>query len=158
MSLKENFVKRIGGRLSKILQCKMLLEYFTTSNTSHVKYLKPIKHMSSKSMPMIHLQALNKLKTVAKARQDFLEFKIEDGGLIGADVSKSDLSMLQNAKLCILTNKRGIRDKAIKGAFAAYVSLLMTKTQGKAATGMRHEQNYRNCCIAQHLMSTASAN
>ena len=56
MSLEENVVKSIGGRLSKILQCKMLLEYFTTSNTSHVKYLKPIKHMSSKSMPMIHLQ------------------------------------------------------------------------------------------------------
>ncbi|CAK0866494.1 unnamed protein product [Prorocentrum cordatum] len=74
----------------------------------------------------------------ADARQKFIEFKSEDGGLVGLSVTRPDLDMLKNAMIAILSNQGQIRSKAL--------------------ANMRCEEAWRDHAAAKHLMSRAGVN
>ena len=135
---------------------RLLLAFAISAEAWQIEVLAPVLHCSAKGQKQWREDELARLIELAKARKRFLEFQRDDGGLIGADVSVSDLQLLQQTKVAILNNSGDIRNAAIKGAWAAYVSLLARKSaaekQGKdcsnIARGNRYDEAFRNHSLA----------
>jgi hypothetical protein len=138
----------------------VVLEYCTEAAMKHQKILEKLKFMSPNNVPMILENPLLKLKTIAKARERFISFKFEDGGILGANASKDDFTMIRQAWALISRNVGDIQDKAITGAFAAYVSYMyrvhiLGCDEENAKHGNRYDTAFRNYMAAEYLMSSA---
>ena len=68
--------------LKNIISTRVILEYLVDLQVGHLKMLQKVKHMHPKSVPTLREEPLLRIRAVAKAREDYLTFKLEDAGLI----------------------------------------------------------------------------
>jgi len=158
LRLEEKMIEAARHRCKNIINTRVILEYTLHLDVGHQKTLKAIKHMHPTNVPLLRADPLIRLRAVAKAREDYLTFKLEDAPAIGPELTKDDKTFLRNVQWAILTNQGDVRNKAIKGSFAAYVWMLRKRSVNKAAplTGIRYEEALKDYKCAEYLLSKAS--
>lgn len=156
----ERLLCKSAASLRNVFNARILLAYSTRPEAWQIQVLAPVDHCSQQGQKQWHAAELLRIKYLARARRHFLEFKRDDGGIVGDDIADDDLQMLKRTQIALLTNAGGIRTKALKGAWAAYVSLLARKEVGQGshpARGNRYEDAWRAYSLASYHLSTQSA-
>ena len=119
-------VRQARARNLKLVEASLILHFLRTNDTSHIPMLKAVIHSSSKSTPAWRQSAFDEFKEQCKIKRDYLEFKRDDGFVLGTDLTSDWRKFLRSLNYCVAVNKGNIREKVFTSAFKAFVSGIMS--------------------------------
>jgi len=92
-------------RNAKLVQASLIVNFLRVNDTTHIKYLKPVIHSSTKATTAWRKEPFEEFKEQCKVKRDFLEFKREDGAVLGSEMTSDWRMFLKNLTYCITVNK-----------------------------------------------------
>ena len=127
LMVEEEFVVSMMSRIRKVMRAWILTQDVTVCNIGHLQYLTHIKSMNKSGNPYLDHDALVVLKAAARARENLLTFKRDEGAILGTEITKDHKEFLLMAKHCIMNNTGNIQNKILLSGFNAYLSMLIRR-------------------------------
>ena len=118
-----------------------------------------MKHFSPKGQRHLNEAVLTHFQRHVRSKEDFLTMKRDEGGQMSEEICQSDIKFLKRIRIAVTQNTGDFRKSCIKGAMAAWLNLTFKKKaeDDSQLNGMRYEKNFKNYCLAAHILSAKNA-